>query len=205
MDPVVLFKIESLHARTVQDSGLIIRQQGREFVTGTIVAHLDQAAASPANTGMVDLATGAIQLRWEVIAGLPFLADAFAGGQVSHTESAPVRISLSEAGQVLESGSGFQVGGTGQIQPGSFLSAARINLHNNLAHIIPEGRKSTLGRALAARGPVRCILVPESSYVDVSLPKAMGAGTQRLNLTGGFVIVPVMTLARPGPTKRSRR
>jgi hypothetical protein len=203
--PIVLFKIESLHARTVQETGLTIRQRGTEIVTGTIVAHLDDSAAFPTNLALVDLATGAIQLRWAIIAALPFLADAFASGSLSPKDSSPVRATLDETGQVLDDGSGFQVKGTAQIKPGSLLSAADITLHNNLVQIATEGRKSTSVSALASGAGVRCTLVPESSYLDVTLPKSMGGQSQRLNLVGGFRLVPVMTLAPPQPTKRSRR
>jgi hypothetical protein len=203
--PIVLFKIESLHARTVQETGLTIRQRGLEIVTGTIIAHLDDSAAFPTNMALVDVATGAIQLRWGIIAALPFSADAFASGTLSQKDSSPVRATLDETGQVLDDGSGFQVKGTAQINPGSLLSAARITFHNNFVKIATEGRKSTSVSALASGSGVRCTLVPESSYVDVSLPKSLGGASQRLNLVGGFRLVPVMTLARPEPTKRSRR
>jgi hypothetical protein len=202
---IVLFKIESLHARTMQETGLTIRQRGNEIVTGTIIAHLDESAAFPTNLAMVDLATGAIQLRWGIIAALPFLADAFASGSLSPKDSSPVRATLDETGQVLDDGSGFQVKGTAQIKPGSLLSAADITLHNNLVQIVTEGRKSTSVSALASGAGVRCTLVPESSYLDVTLPKSMGGQSQRLNLVGGFRMVPVMTLGKPEPTKRNRR
>ena len=205
MGPIVLFKIESLHARTVQETGLTIRQRGTEIVTGSIVAQLDDSAAFPTNLALVDLATGAIQLRWGIIAALPFLADAFASGSLSPKDSSPVRATLDETGQVLDDGSGFQVKGTAQIKPGSLLSSAAITLHNNLVQIVTEGRKSTSVSALASGAGVRCTLVPESSYLDVTLPKSMGGQSQRLNLVGGFRLVPVMTLASPQPTKRSRR
>jgi hypothetical protein len=205
MSHTVLFKIESLHVRTVQDTGLKFQQQGQEFVTGTVVAHLDAGAASPANMGMVDLDTGAIELRWGIIAALPFLADAFASGQVEQKDSSPVRVSLEEAGRLLEDGSGFEVQGTGQVSPGSFLSSVKIPLHNNIVQVVANGRRLTFARALSGRSPVRCTFLPASSYLDVTLPKALGAGKQRLNLKRGFVIVPVMTLARTEPTKRSRR
>jgi hypothetical protein len=203
--PIVLFKIESLHARTVQETGLTIRQRGTEIVTGTIIAQLDDSAAFPTNLALVDLSTGAIQLRWAIIAALPLLADAFASGSLAAKDSSPVRATLDETGQVLDDGSGFQVKGTAQIKPGSLLSAADITLHNNLVQITTEGRKSTSVSALASGAGVRCTLVPESSYLDVTLPKSMGGQSQRLNLVGGFRLVPVMTLAPPQPTKRSRR
>jgi hypothetical protein len=205
MDPIVLFKIGSLHARTVQEDGLKIRHRGREVSTGTIVAHLDDTAEIPANMGMVDLATGTIQLRWGVIAALPLLADAFASGSVAAKESAPVRATLEETGRVLEDGSAFDVKGTGRIGPGSLLSPARIMAHNNIVKILVDGRAATMRRALAAGNVVRCAFVPESSTLDLALPKSLGGGTQRLNLAGGFSLVPVMTLERPERARRSRR
>ena len=102
MDPIVLLKIKSLHARASQETGLRLRQKGRDILTGPIVAHLDESAESPANMGMIDLATGTIQLDWAVIATLPFMADAFASGSISQKESASVRASFEESGQVLE-------------------------------------------------------------------------------------------------------
>jgi hypothetical protein len=205
MEPVVLLKIKALHARSFQETGLTIRYGGSDILTGPIVAHLDESAESPANTGMIDLATGTIRLQWAVIVTLPFTADAFAGGRITEKESAPVRARLDESGQVLDDGSGFAVSGTGQISPGSVLSAATIGAHQNVANAVATGRKAKFGHALAAGKVVRCAFVPESSAVEVTLPKSLGGGTQRLNLIGGFLLVPVMTLQRPDRTKRSRR
>jgi hypothetical protein len=205
MDPIVLLKIKSLHARASEATGLTIRQKGREVFTGTIVAHLDDSAESPANMGMIDLATGSIQLHWAIIATLPFMADAFASGAISQKESALLRASLEESGQVLDDGSGFNVHGTGKIGPGSVLSSAKIVLHNNFVKILEYSRTVTLGSALAAGDVVRCAIVPDSSFLDIALPKSLGGGTHRLNLVGGFLLVPVMSLERPERTKRSRR
>jgi hypothetical protein len=205
MDPIVLLKIKSLHARTSPETGLKIRQRGREIAAGTIVAHLDDSAEVPANMGMIDLATGTIQLRWAVIATLPFMADAFASGSIPQKESSPLRASLEESGQVLDDGSGFNVQGTGKIAPGSVLGKSSIALHNNVVELLGNGGKATSIRALAAGEVVRCVLVPNSSYLDVALAKSLGGGTQRLNLVGRFLLAPVMILQRPEPTKRSRR
>ena len=205
MDSIVLLKIKSLHVRVSQENGLTLRPKGREINTGTIVACLDDSAASPANMGMIDLATGTIQLNWAVIVTLPFTADAFAIGLISQKESDLVRASFEESGQVLDDGSGFDVKGTGKISLGSVLSSAKIPLHNNVIDIRGDGRTRTLVSDLAAGKVLRCALVTESCYVDVALPKSLGGGTQRLNLVGGFLLVPVMILERPERTRRSRR
>ncbi len=205
MDPIVLFKIESLHARTVQETGLKIRQKGHDILTGIIVATLNENAAPPANLALVDLATGAIQLHWAILATLPFLADAFASGSVPHKDSAPIRATLEESGQVASDGARFEVRGTAQIKPGSVLGATKVSLHNNLVQMTPEDRDPTSGPVLASGQVVRCTFVPESSYLDVALPKNMGGGSQRLNLIGGFLLVPIVTLARPEPPERTGR
>jgi hypothetical protein len=201
MDRIVLFKIASLHARTSPDSGLSLRIAKDEVQTGTIVAHLDDRAAPPANFGLIDLETGAIKLQWAVTAELPIVADAFAGGTVAREHSAPVRVALEESGQVLEDDSGFSVKGTGRIEPGSLLGKSMIPLHVNLVKILPDGRVKTFSRALSGSGLVRCAFVSESSYLDLGLPKSLGGGKQRLNVVGGFSLQPVMTL--PG-TKTTR-
>jgi hypothetical protein len=204
MDPIVLLKIGSLHARSVQETGLKIRRQGQDLFTGTIVACLDESAAFPANVGLINLATGTIQLRWAIIAALPFMADAFASGNVSLKESAPLRVSFEEAGQVQDDGCGFDVKGTGQIGPGSVLSSVTIPLQNNFFRICPEPRKKTLSSLLTAGDAVRCALAPES-FLDVVLPKALGGGTQRLNLVGGCLLTPVMTLGQLERPIKGRR
>jgi len=204
MGPIVLMKIGSLHARSVQEAGLKLRSRGREFSSGTVVATLDESAEFPANTGMIDLATGTIQLRWGIMVGLPFMADAFASGSVSLKESAPLRVSFEEVGKVREDGSGFDVKGTGQVCPGTMLSSVDIPLQNNLITILPEPRKKTLANALTAGDVIRCALVPES-FLDIVLPKSLGGGTQRLNLVGGFLLTPVMTLGQLQRPVRGRR
>jgi hypothetical protein len=204
MGPIVLMKIGSLHARSVQETGLKLRSRGREFFSGTVVATLDESAEFPANTGLIDLATGTIQLRWGIMVALPFMADAFASGSVSVKESAPLRVSFEEVGQVRKDGSGFDVEGTGQVCPGTMLSSVDIPLQNNLITILPEPRKKTLANALTAGDVIRCALVRES-YLDVVLPKSLGGGTQRLNLVGGFLLTPVMTLGKLQHPVKSRR
>jgi hypothetical protein len=200
----LLLKIESLHARSVQEAGLKIRHRGREIHTGTIVATLDDSAAFPANVGMIDLDTGTIHLRWGIIAMLPFMADAFASGAISVKESKTFRVSFEEAGQVLEDGNGFDVQGTGQLCPGTLLSSADIGFQNNLVRIHPEPRKKTLHALLSAGDSVRCALLPES-YLDITLPKSLGGGTQRLNLIGGFLLIPVLTLGQLSKPVKGRR
>lgn len=204
MDPTLLLRIGSLHARSVQETGLKIRRQGHEFYTGTIVACLDESAPFPANVGLVNLATGDIHLRWAVIAALPFMADAFASGSIAHKESAPLRVSFEEVGKVGADGCSFDVEGTGKICPGSLLSSAEIILQNNLIRIHPEPRKKTLSSILSGGDAVRCALAPES-FLDVALPKNLGGGTQRLNLVGGFLLTPVMTFGKLERPIKGRR
>jgi hypothetical protein len=205
MDQIVLLKIESLHARVVQEAGLKLRQKRREFFTGSIAAHLDEKADPPANLGLINLTTGAIHLRWAIIAMLPVTADAFAAGQVSQKESGPLRVSFDEFGQVLKDGSGFDATGGGNIAPGSLLGSATIEAHSNFVRTIPDERKMVpMTRALANGNSVRCALIPES-YLDLTLPSSLGGGTQRLNLVGAFVLVPVMSLGRREGTKRTGR
>lgn len=204
MDPIVLLRIGSLHARSVQETGLKIRRQGQEFYTGTIVACLDESAPFPANVGLVNLATGAIHLRWAVIAALPFMADAFASGSIAVKESAPLRVSFEEVGQIDKDGCSFDVKGTGEVCSGSLLSSADVTFQNNLVRIHPEPRKKTLSSILSGGDVVRCALAPES-YLDVALPKALGGGTQRLNLVGGFLLAPVMTFGKLERPIKGRR
>jgi hypothetical protein len=205
MEPIVLLKIKSLHARSLPETGLSIRYGGSDILTGPIVACLDECAEVPANMGMIDLATGAIRLQWAVIATLPFLADAFASGAISQKDSEPVRATLDEHGHVLDDGSGLDMKATGKISPGSVLSGAKIGSHQNLAKFVRIGRTVNFIAALAAGEAVRCAFVPEFSALEVKLPKSLGGRTQRLNLTGGFLLVPVMMLERPDRSKQSRR
>jgi hypothetical protein len=205
MESIVLLQITSLLARCLPESGLMIRQRGIEIMTGPIVASLDESAPIPANTGIVDLATGAIRLQWAVIATLPFLADAFASGTLSPKDSAPVRATFDESGRALDDGSGFDVKGKGRISPGSILSAATVPAHQNPFGFVGIDSLAKFGAALNAGNAVRCAFASGSAVVDLKLPKALGGGTQRLTLTGGFVLAPLLTLERPDRTKRSRR
>ncbi len=201
MAPIVLLRIEALHVRT--STGLKLSYKGRELPTGTIVAHLDGAAPFPANTGMLDVETRALRLNWAIIAALPAMAEAVAGGVLSPKESGPVKASFDEVGKVRDDDSGFDLKGKGQISPGSLLSGAKIPDHSNPGFIRPVSAKATLERTFAA-DVVQCAF-ESGAYLDVALPKSLGGGTQRLNLVGGFQLVPVMTLARPERAKQSRR
>jgi hypothetical protein len=204
VDPIVLFKITVLHARSVPETGLRVRQRGQEAITGTMVAILDDSAPFPANMGVVDLASGAITLRWAVIATFPYLADAFASGRIPPKDSGVVRVSLEESGQVLDDGTGFNVQGTGQVAPGSIFSQAKVDAHVNFVQFV-DGSGPTLKRAFTHGDPVRCVLVPDSCYLDITLPKALGGGSQRLSLVGGFTLLPLVTLRRTEGGRRGRR
>ena len=63
----------------------------------------------------------------------------------------------------------------------------------------------TLKRAFTHGDPVRCVLVPDSCYLDITLPKALGGGSQRLSLVGGFTLLPLVTLRRTEGGRRGRR
>jgi hypothetical protein len=195
VDQIVLLKIESLHARVVQEAGLKLRRGGHEFYTGTIAAILDATADPLANLGLLNLSTGLIHLRWAIIATLPIMADASAAGEVLQKESAPLRVSFDEIGEVAKNGYSFDAMGGGEIAPGSLLSSATISSQNNRMRTIPVGgKKISLNRALAKGDSVRCALIPES-YLDIVLPKPLGGGKHRLNLVGGFVLAPLLTFA----------
>ena len=199
MDTVLLLKIESLHARTVEEQGLQLRIGGHNLFTGPVVAHLDSNAAMPANCGMLNLNTGRIRLHWGVIATIPFAADAFVEGFTSPEDSSPMKISFEEEGSLLKDDSGFDAIGPGRISPGSLLSHVRIPIQPNFVKMIPtsKGRdKDKLSVTLARGETARCIFLPKS-YLDLKLPATLGGGTQRLHLTGGFFLVPVMTLQQP--------
>jgi len=205
MSEIVRFKMESLHVRTDPKRGLRFCQGETESFSGTILAHLDEKSGTRSNRGTVDLATGRIRLRWNVVATFPLLADALASGQLSPRDSDLVRVSLTEAGRVLEDDSGFQVEGRGKIRPGSILSPARINAHQNLVRILPVARSMKFSRALAAGNPIRCVFAPEGSCVEVTLPAALGGESQRLTLTGGFTLQPIGRRRRAAMAKRRRK
>jgi hypothetical protein len=205
MDRIVLFKIGTLHARSVQERGLKVRHRGRETFTGPMMAHLDDRAEVPANLGLLDLTTGTIRIQWAVLATVPFLADAFAGGHVTAKDNAALRVSLEESGRILDDGSGFSVKGQGEVGPGSVFSRATIPLHANLITIPTGGLATALERARATGDGVHCTMVPESSHLDIALPRSLGGGTQRLHLMGGFTLLPLMTLTGTEKAARSRR
>jgi hypothetical protein len=202
MDHVVLVQIESLHARVVQEAGIKLRYKRREFFTGSIAAHLDEKADPPANLGLINLNTGAIRLRWAIIATLPVMADAVASGQVPQKETGLLRVSFDEVGQILKDGSGFDAAGGARILPGSLLGSATIAAHSNTFRLIRDEPPMT--RAIANGNSVRCALMPES-YLDLNLPSSLGGETQRLNLVGACVLVPVLSLGSRERMKRTRR
>lgn len=205
MDHIVLLKIDSLHARIVEEVGLKIRLKQREVHTGTIAACLDETALPPENLGLLNVTTGAIRLRWSIIATLPLLADATARGLISEKESGQVRVSFDESGHVLEDGGGFDATGGGSVAPGSIFGGVHVEIQSNFVRTVSDARKSAthLTREVARGGSVRCALIPES-YLDLTMPKSLGGGKQRIHLVGGFVLTPLMTLGHP-TTKRAKR
>ena len=160
MDQIVLLKIESLHARVVQEAGIKLRQKRREFFTGSIAAHLEEKADPPANLGLVNLTTGAIHLRWAVIATLPIMADAFAAGEFRQKRAA-LRVSFDEVGQILKDGSGFDAKGWATVAPGSLLGSATVDEHSNFIRAISnDGKVINMARTLASGNSVRCAFSP---------------------------------------------
>jgi hypothetical protein len=194
MSKIVLFRIVSLHARSIQETGLKVCHRGRDFYTGPIVAVLDDRARVVGNLGMIDLETGAIKIRWAVLTTMPFLADALARGKVSENENAPVRVSFHEHGHLL--GEGFHVKGPGRIAPGSVFSGSKVQSSNRADLLSRHAPPQALRRRLAAGKLVRCAFVPEHSVLDIELSDSLGSGWQRFNLSGGFSIRPVMALRR---------
>jgi hypothetical protein len=200
MDPLVLLQITSLHARTVGSMKLTIG--GKAIEAGPMVAAIDQSAAAPANLAMLDLSTRMITLRWSVTVGMPALSDMFASLPADQSDA--VRVSFEETGQVNEDGSGFDAYGSGEIAPGSMMSDVDLPFQSNF--IVVPGRRSfkAIGRALLGGTPLRCVMRPES-FLDVTLPSALGGGNHRINLTGGFVLEPAMLLPRSMKGVRKRR
>ncbi len=199
MDTVILVKIESLHARMVEPEGMKLNFQGRNISTGAIVAHLDASAPVPANCGMLNLNTGRIRLHWSVIVTMPFSADAFIAGFVDEEDSPTTKITFEEEGCVDEDDSGFDAVGPGKIAPGSLLSQVKVARQPNFVEFIPSGKgreKEKMTATLARGESARCNFLPKS-YLDLTLPKSLGGGNQRLHLIGGFFLVPVMTLKQP--------
>lgn len=205
MDRVQLVKIDSLQARVVQDSGLKFRYKRRDYISGPIVAYLDETAPPPANLGLVNVSTGEIRLSWAIIATIPLTPTALAAGELSDKEGGLLRLTFDETGKLLEDGSGFDAFGGGTIGAGSLFSGARLASQSNFARVSASTKKTPhLGRTLAAGGSVHCVLIPES-FLDVTLPKQLGGGTQRLNLAGVFVLSSVLSLGNIDGAKRSRR
>jgi hypothetical protein len=201
MDPLVLLQITSLHARTLGSLKLTIG--GKVTEAGPIVASLDPSAGPPANLAMLDLSTRMITLRWCVMAGLPALADMFAGLPADRSDA--VCVTFEETGQVNEDGSGFDAYGGGEVAPGSFLSDAELEFQSNF--ITFGGRRPSFkafSRSVLGGTPVRCVMRPES-FLDFALPSALGGGTHRVNITGGFVLEPAMHLPRTMKGVRKRR
>jgi hypothetical protein len=196
MSKIILFKIASLHARSIQETGLKVIHRGKEFYTGTIVAHLDAHAKIPGNLGIIDLATGLMKIRWSVIATMPFLADALARGHIRETENSPLRVSFQEQGHLLSDDTGFHVKGPGRIAAGSVFSESKVQSSNRAVVLSQHPDAQTLRRRLAAGKLVRLSFVPEHSLLEIELSASLGSGWQRFNLVGGFSILPVMTLRR---------
>jgi hypothetical protein len=130
MTEVVVFRIKTLHARSMQETGLLLRHRDNEFYSGPIVACLDEMAAAPGNLGVVDFSTGAIKFHWCTLVTMPFLADAFAENYLPVSEAAPLRVSFEEEGMVV--GDGFVAQGPGWVHDGSIFSHAVVASVNNV-------------------------------------------------------------------------
>jgi hypothetical protein len=205
MDHIVLLKIESLHARLVRAEGLKLRYKRRDFLTGSITAVLDETADPPANLGLLNVSAGSIRLCWQIVVTMPFLADACLAGQLSGKERGVVKITFDESGPVKDDDSGFDAKGSGSIIPGTIFDGAMLPLQSNLVRTPAAANKIIpLAKTLASGKPVPCGLLPES-YLDVVFPSSLGGGTHRLNLAGGFVLVPILTHGKSTGTKRTRR
>ncbi len=205
MERVLLVKIDSLQARAVQDNGLKFRYKRRDFVSGPIVAHLDETASPPANLGLINVSTGEIRLSWAIIATIPLTPAALAAGELSDKEGGLLRMTFDETGKVLEDGSGFDAFGGGTIGSGSLFSGALLASQSNFARVTASTKKTPhLARTLTAGGSVSLVLIPES-FLDVTLPKSLGGETQRLNLTGVFTLSSILALGNVEGAKRSRR
>ena len=182
MDKLLAFQIASLHVRTVLDVGSKLRYRRKEFETGTIVAHLDDNAKLPANFGLINVKTGAIKVRWAVIATLPFLVDAADQGLLPEEEDGPIRVWFEETGKVTENG--FRVRGRGEIGTGSiFSTSSGLTCSNDAESVSGEGG---FLKKLAAGRTVKLAFVPKSSTLEVTFPDQLGGGTHRLSLIGGF-------------------
>jgi hypothetical protein len=189
MDRILAFRITSLHAGAVLDKASKLRYRRKEFETGSIVAHLDPHATLPANFGLINLATGAIKIRWSVVAALPFLVNAAAQGLLPEEESGPIRIWFEESGRLIKNG--FRVRGHGEILPGSiFADSSEVGCYN-WAELVSEG---PFLAKLAAGRPLKLAFVPKFSTMQVTFPNLLGGGTHKLNLAGGFSLIRIMTL-----------
>lgn len=206
MDQVYLVKMESLQARVVKESGMTLRIGGKDVVTGTISGVLDDSAGPQANLGIVNATTGAIHLRWSIVATLPILADLLAAGAVAESESGVLRVAFEEVGQLSPDGSGFTSNGFAKIAPGSLLSKAQVLAHSQIVRVV-DPKQPSIVKALSRGRSVRCAFLPKSQ-IDAQLPRSLGGGTHHLNLMGGFALVPALTfgrLAKPrGRTKAGR-
>jgi hypothetical protein len=224
MTDVVVFKIKTLHARSMQETGLLLRHRDNEFYSGPIVACLDEMAAAPANLGVVDFSTGAIKFHWCTLVTMPFLADAFAENHLPVSEAAPLRVSFEEEGTVV--GDGFVAQGPGWVHGGSIFSHAVVASVNNVrrerggdVQTPPPARRATTDerstqvpsadlplvpgvepadimsfRERLFRGNMLQVFTPEMSKVSIALPEALGGGRQYINLRGAFTIDPVLVL-----------
>ncbi len=193
MSSVILLKIESLHVRTVQEKGLKLRMDEGVFHTGPLVASLDESAPMPANYGLLNVTTRSIRLHWSVIVTMPFVADAFVHGIITEKNCAPMRVTFEEEGKVLDDDSGFNAEGPGGVAPGSVLSGVTFPGQENFVRMPEMKHKRKLMHTLCAGKKAPCILTPDSN-LELTLSKSLGGGKQRINLTGGFFLVPIMTL-----------
>jgi hypothetical protein len=190
MDKLLAFRITTLHARTVLDTDSKLRYRRKELETGAIIGHLDPNAMLPNNLGLINLTTGAIKIRWAVVATLSFLADAAGQGLLQDGEDDPVRLWFEESGKVTDKG--FRVRGNGEILRGSIFSGSSSITCANAAELV-AGDGPFL-RRLAAGRPVKLAFIPRSSTLDVRFPSQLGGGTHTLSLIGGFSLIRIMTL-----------
>jgi hypothetical protein len=205
MDQIVLLQIESLHARLVRDTGLQLRYKRKDLLTGSITAILDETADPPANLGLLNVTAGTIRLNWAIVATLPFMADATASGLVSEKERGTLKITFDESGKILPNDAGFNATGGGSILPGTVFDGAMLPSQSNFVRVPGvASRPVPFSKTLAGGKPVPCALLPES-YLDVVFPPSLGGGTHRVNLTGGFVLTPILTLGPTATRKRAKR
>ena len=190
MDKLLACRITSLHARTGLDPDSKLRYRRKELDTGAVVAHLDPNAMLPDNLGLINLTTGAIKIRWAVVATLSLLVDASAQGLLPDEEAEPVRLWFEESGKITDKG--FRVRGNGGILPGSIFSGSSGIACANAAELV-SGDGPFL-KKLAGGRPVKLAFVPKSSTLDLAFPSQLGGGTHRLNLVGGFSLIRIMTL-----------